>query len=410
MGLFNKKKDNIPKLSEENNIVRGDAVATVPVPVEEVFSLSVSQLLELVKGKSEGFQWKGDKELENREAGLTLTVKIGDCGKGDEKYSAQLLFVMKHEYFDDEMVESSVGVGNSADHAMTVAVEAFCSGVLPFVLSSLKGDEGEKFSVTLNGNEHIFLAPKQRGIFHYGSSDDKPVDLWNLVKDKIPQYLGTKKAYWIKLYSSYMGEKSACEVRINGIVYPDITDILYKHASSVESSSGFSSDKQFVLLIQDASTYRQCPFDIEQVRELTWEAIEEMKTVHDKDSHKAVFDEIRESTPIKSLGIELCTFIPEIYSQVIVNYRDSDGLMPVADRNSKSTVYMKSQIRSYGYIQYAIYRYIDKFRPSAEDNLKIVSLSAKFNGVNKAVSEGKKLSDIRTSVLGYIVDEEYTIW
>jgi len=71
---------------------------------------------------------------------------------------------------------------------------------------------------------------------------------------------------------------------------------------------------------------------------------------------------------------------------------------------------MKSQIRSYGYIQYAIYRYLDKYRPGKEDNLKILSLSAKFGAVNKAVGDGAKLEDLRMSALGYPVDEDYVIW
>ncbi len=410
MGLFNKSKKNREKLSEKNNIIRADAIAASPVPVKQKSTVSVSQLLEIVKEKCDGAQWQGDKHLVYKDVDLSLTVKIGECGGAGNRFSAQLLFVLEHPYFDDELVESSVGVGSSIDEAMKIAAESFCASVLTFIIAALKCTGEETITTTIDGNEHIFHIPCTRAIHHYGLKSDKPADLWNIVKNRIPQYLGTKKAYWIKLYSSYTGQNSACEVRINGIVYPDITDLLYKAAAVKDNSATFSSDKQFILLIQDDSTYKSCPFDIEQVRELTWEAIEKMKTIHDKETHKSVFEDIRESTPITSLGRELCAFIPEIYSQVIVNYRDSDGIMPVIDRNVKSTVYMKSQIRSYGYIQYAIYRYLEKYRPSSEENIKILTLSAKFGAVNKAVGDGAKLEDLRMSALGYPVDEDYVIW
>ncbi len=410
MGLFNKSKKNREKLSEKNNIIRADAIAASPVPVKQKSTVSVSQLLEIVKEKCDGAQWQGDKHLVYKDLDLSLTVKIGECGGAGNRFSAQLLFVLEHPYFDDELVESSVGVGSSIDEAMKIAAESFCASVLTFIIAALKCTGEETITTTIDGNEHIFHIPCTRAIHHYGLKSDKPADLWNIVKNRIPQYLGTKKAYWIKLYSSYTGQNSACEVRINGIVYPDITDLLYKAAAVKDNSATFSSDKQFILLIQDDSTYKSCPFDIEQVRELTWEAIEKMKTIHDKETHKSVFEDIRESTPITSLGRELCAFIPEIYSQVIVNYRDSDGIMPVIDRNVKSTVYMKSQIRSYGYIQYAIYRYLEKYRPSSEENIKILTLSAKFGAVNKAVGDGAKLEDLRMSALGYPVDEDYVIW
>lgn len=410
MGLFNKSKKNREKLSEKNNIIRADAIAASPVPVKQKSTVSVSQLLEIVKEKCDGAQWQGDKHLVYKDVDLSLTVKIGECGGAGNRFSAQLLFVLEHPYFDDELVESSVGVGSSIDEAMKIAAESFCASVLTFIIAALKCTGEETITTTIDGNEHVFHIPCTRAIHHYGLKSDKPADLWNIVKNRIPQYLGTKKAYWIKLYSSYTGQNSACEVRINGIVYPDITDLLYKAAAVKDNSATFSSDKQFILLIQDDSTYKSCPFDIEQVRELTWEAIEKMKTIHDKDTHKSVFEDIRESTPITSLGRELCAFIPEIYSQVIVNYRDSDGIMPVIDRNVKSTVYMKSQIRSYGYIQYAIYRYLEKYRPSSEENIKILTLSAKFGAVNKAVGDGAKLEDLRMSALGYPVDEDYVIW
>ena len=410
MGLFDKwkKKKTTEQEPAYNPILDEAAEAPKPAPQHakpEAEMPSVHELLEIVHAKTKDAEWNGENGL-RFPCGLELIFNIKQTNRFPNGCCVQLLAVMWHPHFDEDMVESIAGFGKTEADAARQGAESFCAGVLVFVLAALNCTGEHTMTTTLQGKKHIFRIPCTIGTQHMGKQDEKAAELWNIVKDSIPQYLGTKKAYWIKLFSSRMGE-TICEARINGMKFPDLTDVLYQAIADGKSTAEGCSDKCFVLLLQDDATYEPCPFTKADVSQLAFKALDMMKGITDEQSHDRIFGEIRALTPHPFLGGEACAFLPEIYSHIVLNYRASDSVLPV---NLNCGEIRKSQIRSFGYLEDAVLQYMRTRKPDKDDNLQILCLSAEFKAVHQAVVNGSKVEDLRFSPLGFMTPEDYVIW
>ncbi len=406
MGLFDrfKKKKTEDAPSYQPIMEKEPAPKAEPKPAKAELP-TVHKLLQTIHDKTEGAEWNGENGL-RYPCGLELSLEVHQTNSYPNGCCAQMLFVMWHPFFDEDMVESVAGVGETMAAALENGVESFCTGVLMFVLAALQCNGEKTITANLQGKEYVFREPCVIGTQHRGAKDEKTVDLWGLVKDKIPQYLGTKKAYWIKLFSACMGE-TICEARINGMVFPDLADVLYQAIADGKSTAKDCSDKTFVLLIQDDATYTPCPFTKREVSELAFKALDMMQEIHDEESHKRIFSEIQALTPHPHLGGEACSFLPEIYSHIVLNYRASDSVLPVSLQCGEVR---KSQIRSFGYLEQAVLQYMRERKPGKDENLNILCLSAEFKAAHQAVVNGTKLEDLRFSPLGYVTPEDYVIW
>lgn len=406
MGIFDKWKkktqDDAPCESILDESVQETpekpAPAAKPAPAEVP---DVHAMLAQIREKHPTAQWQGDKSL-LFPCGLELTITCGRADMYPKGCCAQLLFVMWHPYFDEDMVESVAGMGRTEAEARNDGVKAFGEGVLPFVLGALDCTGENRITSVLQGKTHVFREPCVIGTMHRGNG--KGADLWQLVREQIPQYLGTKKAYWIKLLSSRMG-KDICEVRINGMVFRDLTDVLYKAIADGVSTAQGGMDKSFVLLVQEEATYEACPFKKADAAAVAQKALHKMLTIEDEESHRAVYDEIQQLHPI--LGGEACAFLPEIFTRILYNYQANDALLPVS---LDIGAVRSSQVRSFGYFESAVLDFFRQYRPDGDDRVKILRLSAEFNALNQAVTGGSKIEDLRFSPLAYVTPEDYVIW
>lgn len=379
-------------------------------PGEIAAKYSEHEILEYVKEKSPDTLWEGDKRLLFRENGLHLSVAFGEMQPAKGLFCVQLLFISQHPYFDEDLVESCAGIGRTPDEAALNAAEGFCTGVLPMMMAAFKceGETGE-ISTELDGEVHTFRVPCFHAVQHMGDKEIPALDLWEIVKDEMPDYLGKKRVYAIKLFATCNGKKPVCEARINGTVYPDLSDVLFRAVLKQKKTEKFASDKVFMLLIQSPRTFTHCPFTKQQVGELTWKAIDAMQEIRDEASHDRIFQEIRAMAGDPSLGEEICCFTPEIYARLVVQYRDADALLAVKGTGKQEIRLRKSQLSSYGYIEDAVFQYLRKRQPDKEQNLRIMGLSAQFKSLNQAILDGSKIEDMRFSALAYSVGEDYQI-
>ena len=79
-------------------------------------------------------------------------------------------------------------------------------------------------------------------------------------------------------------------------------------------------------------------------------------------------------------------------------------------KNNVMRDFNKSQIRSYGYIEEAIFEYISKKKPTQQQIVRVISCSSTFNAINKSIQHGGKLENIMLSGITYSVDEDYTLY
>ncbi len=408
MGIFDKWKkkaqDDAPCESILDESVQEAEPAKQPAPAQQPAAEEVPDvhaMLAQIREKHPTAQWQGDRSL-LFPCGLELTIECGQTNRYVKGWCAQLLFVMWHPYFDEDMVESVAGMGKTEAEARNDGVKAFAEGVLPFVLGALDCTGENQITSELQGKTHVFREPCVIGAVHRGNGEG--ADLWKLVKEQIPQYLGTKKAYWIKLFSSRVG-KDICEVRVNGKVFSDLTDVLYKAIADGSSTAQGGMDKCFVLLVQEDATYEACPFKKADAAAVAQKALHKMLTIEDEESHRAVYDEIQQLHPI--LGGEACAFLPEIFTRILYNYQANDALLPVS---LDIGAVRSSQVRSFGYFESAVLDFFRQYRPDGDDRVKILRLSAEFNALNQAVAGGSNIENVRFSPLAYVTPEDYVIW
>lgn len=343
-----------------------------------------------------------------REHDLRVTVEFGEMTAANGMYSVQLLFIAKHPFFDEDLVESVVGVGPTPDDAIRIGAKNMAQEALVSVIRSFDSVAEPLPPTHIMGKEYRFHVPKTRGMLHIGQTE--PTDLWELIEDKLPQYLGTKRCYWVSMFSACVNGIPQCEVRINGDVVNDLTDILLTDAIKHKDVKGYTADKMFVLITQDEETYTPCPYTKQDAGEATFRAMRLFQHIRDEETVRKYHSEILNICPARNLGIELVSFLPEIVAQQVVQFRDNDTLIPVVDRGKPEFELKKTQVRSYGYISDAVAQYLRKQNPPKEEINQILALSAKFHALSEAIEKGAKLEDLRMSQLVYFVDGAYQVW
>lgn len=364
-------------------------------------------LLERIAERYSGAVMENDRLYYTRQA-LHVRLEFGQVRKQENRFSVQLIFILSHDWFDEDLVESCASTGNSLQEAMEACATEFSESVLQSVLYAFDHESTETITAEIIGQQYRFALPDKHFILHKGAGQG--IDLWEIVKEKMPEYLGTKRVYWIKLFSAEMGDKQFCEARINGTVYPDLTDLLYQELLRREDKQ-IRIDKLFMVLIQDSATYQSCPFTKQNVGDLAFRALDRMTDITDETTRQQILHEIQCFCPDSSIAIELIVFLPEIAAQKIVNFRDNDSLIPVFDYGKPEFELKKSQVRSYGYMADAVEQYLRKYQPSREEIQNLIRISGKFHTLSQALQDDNiRIEDLRLSQLVYFVDKDYHVW
>ena len=369
-------------------------------------TVDTHEILSILQSAVPGGDLVGE-QLVYKQHDLHIGVHFGDMRYSDEGFNVQLLLIAQHPFFDEELVESVSGVGRTADAAIRKAA-ANAGMVLPLILQAFDSKSDVWLTSEIMGHSYRFRVPVECGALHAGIGE--PTDLWELVKDEIQHYLGTKRCYWIRMFSASVNGIPSCEVRINGAVCPDITDRLYTDVLKYKDTKGLVVDKAFMLLIQDEATYKPCPFTKQEVGEATFRAFRLIQNIQDEGTSRKVQRQIVESVPQHSLGIELMSFLPEIVAHQVVRFRDSDSLMPVVERGKPDVELRKTQVRSFGYIEDAVFQYLQKQNPTEDEIRQVLAVSAKFHALSEAMEQNIPIEELKMSQLVYFVDRDYQVW
>lgn len=368
-----------------------------------------NDVLRLVSEKTEGSYIEGDTLIVPDDE-IYVRTEIVQCQENNGSFMAQLVFYLSHPGFEQAIVESCAGVGNTANEAIEMAAGNFGATVLLAVQTALKCDGDEFVTAKVMGKEHIFHVPCFSGTLNMGDQVLEKGDLWTLMQDAIVPYLGCKKVYWVKLFAAVTGDSITCEVRINGAVFSGLTQLLRERLPLNGKKTKYASYKAFIVLIQKDETFTPCPYTADDVNDLTVAALEKLKTAHDQESHDRIIADIIDSAPVKSLGWEMAGLIPELFCMMILNLGENDGLMYYNRTNGESENIKRSQLSSYDSMAGGIFNYIRKNEPSKEENLQVLKSSGMFLSINKALNDGAKMEDLRISDIMYTVGDGYTIY
>lgn len=363
----------------------------------------LAQIAEGIPGAESDGEW-----VRIRRHSLRATVAFGEMRRMEEMHGVRLLLIVQHPWFDEDLVESFEGAAPTPEAAMRIAVRRACEEVLSPLVQAFAQESAGTLTADVYGRRHVFRVPACRPVIHRGAGE--PTDLYALVQDELPRYLGTKHCYWVDLTMLLADGVPACEVRINGTAYPDLTDCLYREALARRKAGGLVTDRQFLLLIQEDATRRPCPFTKQEVGELAFHALRLFRDITDEASAMEAYRALREAAPSHALYVEAAAFLPEIVAQQVVQLRDCDGIRASTGEGDPGTLLMKSQVRSYGYLADAVFQFLQKTRPSEDDIRQLLAMSDRFHRMTDAIEAGASAETIRLPEFVYYVDDNYEVW
>lgn len=368
------------------------------------------EILKYIQSKHKDFSLKNGI-LSFDTAELTIKVDIAQVNNNNGIYVAQLIFILSHPLFDTDLVESVAGIGKTKYDAILDGTDKFYMNVLLTIVSTLKCENDNTFECKLLKEKRIFHRNCFDNILSCGVRNPEAKPLWNLVEDIIPKYLGTKKFYWLKLFVSVNSGNVTCEARLNNQIYESLAKPLERYVNSWSNKTDYHTEKQYILLIQDNSTYKPAPFSKDTITEYTKQAITLFESIQSQEDYNSIEDRIFKITNDRNLTTELKVLIPEIYCKIALRIENQvDDKIMLVKENSSSIDLHTSQIRSYSYIEETIYKHIYENRPSNDKIMNAISSSTMFSSINNAMNNGSKIENLFIGGVVMFVDNSYTPW
>lgn len=320
----------------------------------------------------------------------------------------QLVFVLKHKIFQEELIESVAGIGATFDEAIEQGVAYFIESALDSIIKALKNEGGEGVEARLLNTPHTFKLYKSNIIRQGNKKAGESIDFWQLLGENIIRRIGNKRIYFVKVYAAKTANSVSCECRVNGLVYPNLTKELNEVAMGWEADQGIYSEKQFFVLVQDEATYVPYSLTKKEVDSYTLSALLLYRECHSEEAYKKLFDKIFKACPNKSLATELYHFIPEIFTEIIfcdVHYSDEIVLIKGEERQNL----FRHQLTTYDWIYNVVDRTIRAgyFEKSQVD--PIIRCSASLNSINDALSKGSKIESLSMLGIAVPVDVDYEV-
>lgn len=337
------------------------------------------------------------------DSGLKIEPKLVQLKKG----VAQVVFILRHECFQEEIVESVAGVGPTSEESMKNAVIQFITSAFTVMQCALKDEKGQALQIQVLEKENSFMLYKGNILSQGVNKQEQARDYWELLGDQIKKHIGNKRVYFVKVYVAKTKDAVICECRVNGRVYKSFNDKLTEIAQSWEVEGPIYSEKQIFILIQEESTYKPYPLTQKEVEQYILSSLLLYRQCDSQEAYDKLQATIVESCKVRSLGEELFCLIPEIFTEVIfdeVTYSE-DVLMI---RGEEEIEISKHQLTTYDWIYNIIERTIRAgyFEKAQVDH--IISCSAMLNSINQALNDGSKLENLCT-VLALPVSSQYEI-
>lgn len=349
--------------------------------------------------------------------GFTIDVQVGRLEESDGIMILQTIFIVKHDDFDEPLIDPVDSQGKDEQEVAKMAVDIFCGGVWHPLDQSIYKKNPIHVPVDFL-RQHYDFDMYCQSVVRVGVKDKQPTVLVNFLRTEIPKYLGSKKYYWLRIYLAKYKEKKIIEVRMNGSVLVELPKYFEEYVEKeMFAEETFVSEKQYAIFVQREDD--QCPFDKELVMKAARETISMMEKINNHDEYVAMADKLETLVNgDKGLAGEIRVFIPEIFAKLTLGYREGDSLFLLEGEgdDQQSIEFKKTQLRSYFYLQQAVLEYLST-NPSQESVTRIVTNSVAFRELKRAIDtakeQGKELKPIDLYVPGTsykIGEENYRVW
>lgn len=350
--------------------------------------------------------------------GFTIDVRIGRVDEKEDITLLQVIFVVNHDEFDEELIDPVDAQGKTPEEAAKMAVDIFYGGVWHPLDQALTKKAPIEIPVMYLGQRYDFNMYAQ-SIVRIGSAEKgQPTMLVKFILNEMPKYLGSKKYYWLRIYLAKHKDRQIIEVRINGSVCLELSQYFAEYVNSWDADTAFICEKQYAMFVKNGDD--ECPFKKETVMKGAEFVLDKLVEVKDKDSYTAMTNELDELVGSKDLAAEIRIFVPEVMAKLTLGYREGDSLFLIDGENKIE--FKKTQLRSYFYIQQAVIEYLNT-QPPQEAVQEIVSKSVAFRELRKIVqasnerakAEGKETQftpqDMYVPGTAYMVDTgTYRVW
>lgn len=349
--------------------------------------------------------------------GFTIDVQIGRIDESEGIKILQTIFVVKHDDFDEPLIEPVDSQGQDETEAAKMAVDIFCGGVWHPLDQSMTKKNPQYVSVDFL-RQHYEFDMYCQSVVRVGVKDKAPTMLVNFLRTEIPKYLGSKKYYWLRIYLAKYKEKKIIEVRINGSVCVELPKYFEEYVEKeMHAEETFVSEKQYAIFVQREDD--KCPFKKDIVMSAARETISMMEKINNHEEYVAMADKLEELVDgDKNLASEIRVFIPEIFAKLTLGYREGDSLFLLEGDgdNQQSLEFKKTQLRTYFYLQQAVLEYLST-SPSQDSVTRIVTNSVAFRELRRAIETAKengkelKPGDLYVPGTSYkIGHDDYKVW
>lgn len=320
----------------------------------------------------------------------------------------QLVFVLKHKMFQEELMETVAGVGSTFGEAVEEGVKNFVESALEGMIKALKNEGGKEVTANILDRPHRFKCYQSHVVQQGCKVSGESVDFWQLLGEDIVRRIGNKKVYFVKVYAAKTATTVNCECRVNGMVYANLTKKLNEVVGSWEIDGAIYSERQSFILIQDEGTYVPYPLTKKEVESYTLNTLLLYRACQSETEYRELLNKILEVCPNQSLAIELYSFIPEIFTEIIfsdVNY--SDEILLIKDEERYHM--FRHQLTSYDWIYSVVDRTIRAgyFEKSQVD--PIIRCSASLNSINDALSQGGQMKNLNMLGIAVPVSKDYEV-
>ncbi len=351
-----------------------------------------------------------DSEIKNenlyiKDIDLTIEAQVSQINKG----FIQVIFVLKHKIFDEDLLECVAGVGSNINAAIEHAVSSFSLSSLCGTINALNNENGHKLNVKYYDKINEFTLYKSCLTAQGRGVEGKKIDYWELLGEEIKKRLGNKRVYYIKIYASKTGNSINCECRINGIVNISISKIINERIKEWKIQDVLYSEKQIFILIQGDNTYVPYNFTKTHVSNIIMKALDLYKECDSLEKYNNLYTQIFNFCVDNSLTTELFCFIPEIFCEFIfpeVKYSDQIILL----KGNEKIKLFKEQLMSYNLIYDIVERTIKSGYYQNSEIMNIVFKSSLFNAINKALNNGSKMESLCMTSLAFNVRTDYRVF
>ena len=350
--------------------------------------------------------------------GFTIDVQIGKIEESEGIKILQTVFIVKHDDFDEPLIEPVDSQGKDETEAAKMAVEIFCGGVWHPLDQSMTKKNPIHVPVDFL-RQHYDFDMYCQSVVRIGVKDKPPTMLVNFLRTEIPKYLGSKKYYWLRIYLAKYKEKKIIEVRMNGSVLVELPKYFEEYVEKeMFAEETFVSEKQYAIFVQREDD--QCPFKKDFVMNAGRETISMMEKINNHEEYVAMADKLEQELVEgdKNLAAEIRVFIPEIFAKLTLGYREGDSLFLLeGDGDDQQSIeFKKTQLRTYFYLQQAVLEYLST-NPTQESVTRIVTNSVAFRELKKAIDTAKdngkelKPDDLYVPGTSYQIGPEgYRVW